>query len=134
MTVHQLACKWLLQANPALTAITGTFLNEKEIREACDAMRKPNLTREELRKLSDGYQQRLRPGAGAHPCDLKSSIDPSGRGPERLRPAAGADRVMTPTALVCSMLCSSARRASTERSLRPDVGGGHTDPLLTLRV
>ena len=30
MNVHQLACKWLLQ-QPALTSITGTFLNEKEI-------------------------------------------------------------------------------------------------------
>src|SRR3954468_6756899 len=28
MTVHQLACKWLLQ-QPSLTSITGTFLNEE---------------------------------------------------------------------------------------------------------
>ena len=36
MTVHQLACKWLLQ-QPALTSITGTFLNEHEIQEAIES-------------------------------------------------------------------------------------------------
>ena len=30
MSVHQLACKWLLQ-QPALTTITATLLNEEEI-------------------------------------------------------------------------------------------------------
>src|SRR2546423_14826545 len=44
MTVHQLACKWLLQ-QPSLTSITGTFLNEHEIKEACEAGDKPNLRR-----------------------------------------------------------------------------------------
>jgi aryl-alcohol dehydrogenase-like predicted oxidoreductase len=79
MTIHQLACKWLVQANPTLTAITATLLNEQEIVEVCDAMRKPDLTREELLELSDGYHNDFGLPAEAHPCDLKSSVDPSGR-------------------------------------------------------
>src|SRR5206468_1240958 len=54
MTVHQLACKWLVQ-QPALTSITGTFLNEHEIQEACESIDKPDLTRDELQQLSDDY-------------------------------------------------------------------------------
>src|SRR5438477_132921 len=54
MTVHQLACKWLLQ-QPGMTAITGTFLNEHEIREACEAVEKPNLLRAELEQLAKDY-------------------------------------------------------------------------------
>jgi aryl-alcohol dehydrogenase-like predicted oxidoreductase len=78
MTVHQLACKWLLQ-QPGLTAITGTLLNEHEIKEACEATDKPNLSGQELRQISEDYSRDWGLGAEAHPCDLKSSIDPSGR-------------------------------------------------------
>ena len=78
MTVHQLACKWLMQ-QPALTSITGTFLNEKEIQEACEACDKPNLSREVLNKLAEDYRRDFDLGDEAHPCDLKSSIDISGR-------------------------------------------------------
>ena len=92
MTVHQLACKWLLQ-DPALTSITGTFLNEKEIKEAAEATGKPNLTQQELDQIADDYRSDWDLGAEAHPCDLKSSTDPSGTSPKQLRPAAGADRV-----------------------------------------
>ena len=76
MTVHQLACKWLLQ-HPALTAITGTFLNEHEIREAARRAQAEPDARGAARA-----QPELRQGlacAEAHPCDLKSSTDPSGR-------------------------------------------------------
>jgi aryl-alcohol dehydrogenase-like predicted oxidoreductase len=78
MTIHQLACKWLLM-DPALTTITGTFLNEKEIQEACEAVHKPDLTREEMTQLVRDYANDFGLGPEAHPCDLKSSIDPSGR-------------------------------------------------------
>jgi aryl-alcohol dehydrogenase-like predicted oxidoreductase len=78
MTIHQLACKWLLM-DPALTTITGTFLNEREIQEACEAVHKPELTREEMLQLSRDYANDFGLGPEAHPCDLKSSIDPSGR-------------------------------------------------------
>jgi len=37
------------------------------------------LTREELRELSEGYQNNFGLPPEAHPCDLKSSTDPSGR-------------------------------------------------------
>ena len=78
MTIHQLACKWLLM-DPALTSITGTFLNEKEIQEACEAVGKPDLTREEMNQLAADYAKDWNLGPEAHPCDLKSSTDPSGR-------------------------------------------------------
>src|SRR5215212_3452273 len=76
MTIHQLACKWLIQANPTLTAITATLLDEKEIREVCDSVRKPDLTAEELRQLADGYRTDFGLPPEAHPCDLKSSVNP----------------------------------------------------------
>jgi len=78
MTVHQLACKWLLQ-QPGMTAITGTFLNEREIQEACESVDKPNLSMQELRQIAEDYARDWNLGDEAHPCDLKSSIDPSGR-------------------------------------------------------
>jgi aryl-alcohol dehydrogenase-like predicted oxidoreductase len=78
MTIHQLACKWLLQANPTLTAITATLLDENEIREVCESVSKPNLTRDELQELFTGYQSDFGLPPEAHPCDLKSSADPAG--------------------------------------------------------
>ena len=78
MTIHQLACKWLVQANPTLTAITATLLNEQEIAEVCEAMRKPDLTGDELRQLDEGYRTDFGLPPEAHPCDLKSSVDPKG--------------------------------------------------------
>jgi aryl-alcohol dehydrogenase-like predicted oxidoreductase len=78
MTVHQLACKWLLM-DSALTSITGTFLNEHEIQEATEAVQKPALTQQEMRELADMYARDFGLGDEAHPCDLKSSTDPSGR-------------------------------------------------------
>ena len=78
MSIHQLACKWLVQANPTLSAITATLLNEQEIVEVCEAMRKPDLSREELRELSEGYENDFGLPPEAHPCDLKSSTHPDG--------------------------------------------------------
>jgi len=78
MTVHQLACKWLLQQK-GLTAITGTFLNEHEIREAAESVDKPNLSAAELHQIAQDYERDFDLGPDAHPCDIKSSIDPSGR-------------------------------------------------------
>jgi aryl-alcohol dehydrogenase-like predicted oxidoreductase len=79
MTIHQLACKWLVQANPTLSAITATLLDEKEITEVCDALDKPDLTSPELRELADGYRTDFGLPPEAHPCDLKSSTHPSGK-------------------------------------------------------
>ena len=78
MTIHQLACKWLVQANPTLTAITATLLDEKEIAEVSDALGKSDLTREELRELNEGYDNDFGLPPEAHPCDLKSSATPTG--------------------------------------------------------
>ena len=78
MTVHQLACKWLLQ-QPGLTSITGTFLNEHEVHEACAAVDKPNLSGTELRQLAADYDADFGLGAESHACELKSSTSASGR-------------------------------------------------------
>lgn len=77
MTIHELACKWLLQ-QPGMTSITGTFLNEKEIQEAINATTKPNLTAAELQDLAMKYAEDWGLGEEAHPCDLKSSTTPTG--------------------------------------------------------
>jgi aryl-alcohol dehydrogenase-like predicted oxidoreductase len=77
MSMHELACKWLLQ-QPALTSITGTFLDEAEIREACQAVDKPDLSSAELGELARDYANDWGLGADAHPCDLKSSTAPGG--------------------------------------------------------
>lgn len=78
MTMHQLACKWLL-SDPQLTAITATLLNEAEIRDAVEAVDKPDLTQQDLIDLANGYAVDWDLGPEAHPCDIKSSIDPSGK-------------------------------------------------------
>jgi aryl-alcohol dehydrogenase-like predicted oxidoreductase len=78
MTVHQLACKWLLQ-QPALTSITGTLLNEHEIREAAESVEKPDLSHGELAELAEMYANDFGLGPEAHPCNLKSSADISGQ-------------------------------------------------------
>lgn len=85
MNVHQLACKWLLM-DPALTSITGTFLNEKEVKEAAEATGKPNLTRAEMDQIATDYDHDWNLGDEAHPCDLKSSTDPSGKVRSGYRP------------------------------------------------
>ena len=77
MNVHQLACKWLLM-DPSLTSITGTLLNEQEIKEAAEATGKPNLSRAELEEIANDYARDWGLGAEAHPCDLKSSASPTG--------------------------------------------------------
>lgn len=78
MTVHQLACKWLLQ-QPALTSVTATLLTEHEVREAADSVDKPDLSSEELSQIARDYANDWGLGPEAHPCDLKSSVDPGGR-------------------------------------------------------
>jgi aryl-alcohol dehydrogenase-like predicted oxidoreductase len=77
MNVHQLACKWLLQ-QPGMTSITGTFLNEQEIKDACDATTKPDLSSQELDQLARDYARDWGLGDEAHPCDIKSSITETG--------------------------------------------------------
>ena len=77
MTIHELACKWLLQ-QPGLTSITGTFLNENEVQEAVNAVTKPNLSHDDLAELSREYERDWGLGIDAHACNLKSSIDPAG--------------------------------------------------------
>ena len=77
--VHTLACKWLLM-DPALTSITGTLLDETEIREAvaaCDDAGPDAAGDARAGRRTTPSDFGL--GDTAHPCDLKSSIDPSGR-------------------------------------------------------
>jgi hypothetical protein len=62
-----------------MTSITGTFLNEKEIKEAAESTDKPNLSMAEMRQIAEDYARDWNLGPDAHPCDIKSSVDPSGR-------------------------------------------------------
>jgi len=78
MTVHQLACRWLLM-DPALSSVTATLLNEHEIREAAEAADKPDLNAAHMQELADLYANDFGLGEQAHPCDLASSVDPSGK-------------------------------------------------------
>ena len=78
MTIHQLACKWLLMERN-LTSITATLLTEEEVAEACQAVDKPDLSVSEMRQIAADYATDWGLGAEAHPCDLKSSVDPSGK-------------------------------------------------------
>lgn len=77
MNIHEFACKWLLQQR-GMTSITGTFLNEKEVTEAVNAVTKPNISKEDLLELSRRYAADWDLGPDAHPCDMKSSITPTG--------------------------------------------------------
>jgi len=77
MNIHQLACKWLLM-DPNLTSITGTLLNEEEVREAAQSVDKPPLSESEMRQLAEDYARDWNLGPEAHPCDLKSSAAPAG--------------------------------------------------------
>ena len=77
MTPHQFACKWLLQQS-ALTSITATLLNEHEIKEAVESVGKPEIAHEDMEWLASEYEQDFGFGEDAHPCNLKSSTDPSG--------------------------------------------------------
>lgn len=77
MTVHQLACRWLLM-NSALTSVTATLLNEEEIREAAESVNKPALSMQEMREIARDYANDWGLGDEAHPCDLKSSTAPGG--------------------------------------------------------
>ena len=54
-------------------------LSDKEIKEAAESTDKPNLSMQELRKITEDYARDWDLGPDAHPCDMKSSIDPSGR-------------------------------------------------------
>ncbi len=78
MTLHQLACKWLLQQT-GLTSITATLLGEQEITEAAESVDKPDLTVQELAQIAADYANDWNLGEDAHPCDLASSVDPSGK-------------------------------------------------------
>jgi len=77
MNVHEFACKWLLM-DPALTSITGTLLNEREIQEAVNATTKPDISNQDMQQLADDYAHDWHLGPDAHPCDLKTSTTPTG--------------------------------------------------------
>ncbi|MBC7784717.1 MAG: aldo/keto reductase [Burkholderiales bacterium] len=78
MNIHELACKWLLQ-QAGLTSITGTFLNEMEVQEAVNSVTKPSLLRAQILEISRDYAIDWNLGTDAHPCNLKSSVAPSGQ-------------------------------------------------------
>lgn len=77
MTIHQLACKWLLM-EPALTSIIAKLLDEQTIAEVCAVPDLPDLTAAELDEIATGYAQHFGLGEAARPRDLQSSTAPGG--------------------------------------------------------
>jgi len=77
MNIHEFACKWLLQQR-GMTSITGTFLNDKEIQEAVNAVTKRDISASDMLQLSRDYATDFGLGDDAHPCNLKTSTDPAG--------------------------------------------------------
>jgi aryl-alcohol dehydrogenase-like predicted oxidoreductase len=77
MTIRQLACKWLLQ-QPRLTSVVVTPQSEADIDELVQSAAKPDLSNEDLQWLAEQYAADFGLGEAAHPCDLGSSVDPSG--------------------------------------------------------
>jgi len=78
MTPHQFACKWLLQASPAMTAITATLLDEAEGEEVCRGVEKPDFSADEMAELHDLYERDFDLPAESHACQLKSSVTDDG--------------------------------------------------------
>ncbi len=76
--IHTYACRWLL-SDPNVTSITATLLNEEEIREVAEAGRRGPLPAADLVELQRLYDADFNLGDDAHPCDLKSSSEPSGK-------------------------------------------------------
>jgi aryl-alcohol dehydrogenase-like predicted oxidoreductase len=77
MTIRQLACKWLLQ-QPRLTSVVTTPQSKADIDELVQSTAKPDLSNEDLQWLAEQYAADFGLGEAAHPCDLGSSVDPSG--------------------------------------------------------
>lgn len=77
MTLHQFACKWLLQ-QPAVTSITATLVSDDEIREIAAVPDLPEITPEELNQIQDWYHDDFGLGDEAHPCAIKSSVAEGG--------------------------------------------------------
>jgi aryl-alcohol dehydrogenase-like predicted oxidoreductase len=77
-TMGQLAIKWLLTW-PSVTSVQPNIMNEAELREFAAACDGNTLTSAEMRQIQDLAESDFGLGAEAHACDLKSSIDPSGR-------------------------------------------------------
>ena len=86
MTVHQFACKWLLQSSPALATITATLLDEAEVEEVCAAAEMPDFSNAEMQELHDLYERDFDLPAESHACDLKSSLADDGKEPSRYVP------------------------------------------------
>ncbi|MEM6315194.1 MAG: aldo/keto reductase [Planctomycetota bacterium] len=78
MTLHQFACKWLLQQH-AVTSITATLTTDDEIREIAAVPTLPEITPDELNQIQDWYNDDFGLGADAHPCDIKSSVAEGGK-------------------------------------------------------
>ncbi len=79
MTLHQLACKWLIQANPQVTSITATLLTEKEIAEVSKSPGLSDFSNAELKQMHDWYESDFGLPPEAHPCDIKTGSDPTGK-------------------------------------------------------
>jgi aryl-alcohol dehydrogenase-like predicted oxidoreductase len=77
-TIGQLAIKWLLTW-PAVVSVQPNIMNEAELREFAAACDGDLLTSAEMAEIQGLAESDFGFGAEAHACDLKSSVDESGR-------------------------------------------------------
>jgi aryl-alcohol dehydrogenase-like predicted oxidoreductase len=77
-TIGQLAIKWLLTW-PSVTSVQPNISTETELREFAAACDGDLLSRDEMHEIQQLAESDFGLGDEAHACDLKSSIDPSGR-------------------------------------------------------
>jgi aryl-alcohol dehydrogenase-like predicted oxidoreductase len=80
LSLRQFAVRWLA-SQPGIVSIEPNLTREAELREhvaACSGAYDAHLPQAVLRELADLYERDFGLGESAHPCDLKSSTDPSG--------------------------------------------------------
>jgi aryl-alcohol dehydrogenase-like predicted oxidoreductase len=77
-TMGQVAIKWLLTW-PAVTSVQPNIMDERELREFAAACDGDLLSVEEMREVQALAESDFGLGEEAHACDLKSSVDASGR-------------------------------------------------------
>ena len=77
-SLRQFAFRWLL-SQPGMASIEPNILNRRDIDDFADAADLGPLPDDVLARLGELYECDFGLGDEAHPCDLKSSVEPGGR-------------------------------------------------------
>lgn len=77
-SIRGLAMRWLASF-PTLASIEPNLTSEADLRDYAARCSEPPLSRDTLRELDRLYAEDFGLGERAHPCDWKSSTDPTGK-------------------------------------------------------